>query len=91
MLLTGLTMSPAINAAAPFMLDVFGGRQSARTLHFIAAGLIVAFVVVHVGLVIWTGFFNNMRSMITGWFRIEPPGSTAGPRPRRRRDEGGAP
>ena len=86
MLLTGLTMSPGVNAAAPFLLDVFGGRQSARTLHFISAGLIVAFIVVHVGLVIWTGFFNNMRSMITGWFVIQPAGSAAGPRLRRRKD-----
>lgn len=88
MLVTGLSMSPGFNAIGGILLEVMGGRQSARTLHFIAAGLIVGFIVVHVGLVIWTGFFNNMRSMITGWFVIQPPGSTAGPRLRRRRDEG---
>ena len=44
MLATGLTMSPGFNAAAPWLLDLFGGRQSARTIHFICAGLIVAFV-----------------------------------------------
>ena len=91
MLVTGLSMSPGFNAIGGALLEIMGGRQSARTLHFISAGLIVAFIAVHVGLVIWTGFFNNMRSMITGWFTIQPPGSTAGPRlRRRRRDEGGA-
>ena len=48
-----------------------GGRQSARTLHFLSAGLIVAFIVIHVFLVVWTGLFNNMRAMITGWFVLE--------------------
>lgn len=88
MLVTGLSMSPGFNAIGGVLLDIMGGRQSARTLHFIAAGLIVAFIVVHVGLVVWTGLFNNMRAMVTGWFVIQPPGSTAGPKPRRRRDEG---
>ena len=72
MLLTGLSMSPGFNAIGGLLLDLMGGRQSARTLHFIAAGLIVGFIVVHVGLVIWTGVINNMRAMITGWFVIEP-------------------
>ena len=91
MLVTGLSMSPGFNAIGGVLLELMGGRQSARTLHFISAGLIVGFIVVHVGLVIWTGLFNNMRAMITGWFRIGPPGSTAGPKLRRRRDEGDAP
>jgi thiosulfate reductase cytochrome b subunit len=69
-ILTGLTMSPAINAAMPWLLDVFGGRQSARTIHFIIAVLFVSFVVVHVTLVALSGFLNNLRSMITGWFSI---------------------
>lgn len=80
MLITGLSMSPGFNAVGGVLLDIMGGRQSARTLHFISAALIVGFIVIHVGLVIWTGLFNNMRSMITGWFIIEPPGSTAGPK-----------
>jgi thiosulfate reductase cytochrome b subunit len=80
MLITGLSMSPGFNAIGGVLLDIMGGRQSARTLHFISAALIVGFIVVHVGLVIWTGLFNNMRSMITGWFVIEPPGSVAGPK-----------
>ena len=69
--LTGLAMSPAMNAAAPFLLDLFGGRQSARSLHFIAANLLVLFVIVHVVLVLVSGFWNNMRGMLTGWFVIE--------------------
>ena len=69
-ILTGLTMSPAVNAAMPWLLDMFGGRQSARTIHFIIAVLFVSFVVVHVMLVALSGFLNNLRSMITGWFAI---------------------
>jgi thiosulfate reductase cytochrome b subunit len=90
MLVTGLSMSPGFNAVGGVLLEIMGGRQTVRTLHFISAGLIVAFIAVHVGLVIWTGFLNNMRSMITGWFVIQPPGSTAGPKLRRRSDEGEA-
>ena len=66
--LTGLTMSPGAVAAAPWLLDGFGGRQSARTVHFIVTGLFVLFVVVHVVMVLITGFVNNMRSMTTGWY-----------------------
>ena len=72
MLITGLSMSPGFNAIGGILLDLMGGRQSARTLHFISAALIVGFIVIHVGLVIWTGLYNNMRAMITGWFVIEP-------------------
>lgn len=73
MLVTGLSMSPGFNAVGGVLLDLLGARQSARTLHFISAALIVGFIVVHVGLVVWTGFLNNMRAMLTGWFVIEPP------------------
>jgi thiosulfate reductase cytochrome b subunit len=69
---TGLTMSPGVNAAAPFLLDIFGGRQSARSIHFICANLIVLFVIVHVAEVILAGVWNEMRSMITGWYVIKP-------------------
>jgi thiosulfate reductase cytochrome b subunit len=72
MALTGLTMSPGMNAAAPFLLDLFGGRQSARTIHFICAALIVAFIVVHLVMVLISGVWNNIRSMITGRYEIEP-------------------
>lgn len=70
--LTGLTMSPAMNAAFPFMLDIFGGRQSARTIHFLCAAGITAFVVVHLVMVVATGTWNNIRSMITGRYVVEP-------------------
>ena len=71
MVLTGMTMSPGMDAAYPWLLDIFGGRQSARTIHFICAVLIVLFVVVHVLLVILAGFWNNVRSMITGRYVID--------------------
>ena len=72
MLVTGLSMSPGFNAIGGVLLDLMGGRQSARTLHFLSAAMIVGFIIIHVGLVIWTGLFNNMRAMITGWFVLEP-------------------
>ncbi|WP_077354372.1 cytochrome b/b6 domain-containing protein [Brevundimonas sp. LM2] len=72
MLITGLSMSPGFNAVGGVLLELMGGRQSARTLHFISAGLIVGFILIHVFLVVWTGLFNNMRAMITGWFVLEP-------------------
>lgn len=70
--LSGLTMSPALNAAFPFMLDFFGGRQSARTIHFICATGITLFVLVHVVMVLLSGLWNNLRSMVTGRYDIEP-------------------
>jgi len=69
-ILSGLTMSPWINAVIPWLLDLFGGRQSARSIHFIAAFLIVLFVVVHLLMVIVSGPINELRSMITGWYRL---------------------
>jgi thiosulfate reductase cytochrome b subunit len=71
LILTGLTLSPGMNASWPWLVDLFGGRQSARSIHFILAGGIAAFIVVHVLLVILAGPFNEMRSMITGWFRLK--------------------
>ncbi len=71
MVATGLTMSPGFNAVAPWLLDLFGGRQSARTLHFLTAFSLVAFVIVHVAMVILSGVFNNLRSMVTGYYAIE--------------------
>ncbi|MDA0785561.1 MAG: cytochrome b/b6 domain-containing protein [Proteobacteria bacterium] len=72
MIMTGLTMSPGINASAPWMLDLFGGRQSARTIHFLAASATVAFVVVHLAMVLLAGPINEIRSMITGRFVVPP-------------------
>ncbi len=63
---TGLALSPAFNAAFPFFVDVLGGRQSARTLHFFASDLLVAFLVVHVVMIALAGFWSRTRAMITG-------------------------
>ncbi|WNO54176.1 cytochrome b/b6 domain-containing protein [Stakelama saccharophila] len=68
---TGLTMSPGIDAAWPWLLDLFGGRQSARSIHFVCAALLTVFVVVHLALVILAGVWNEVRSMITGRWTIE--------------------
>lgn len=70
MVLTGLSMSPGMNAGLPWLPELFGGRQSARTLHFICAGLIVLFVLVHVAMVLVSGPLNSLRSMITGKFAV---------------------
>ncbi len=70
-ILAGLAMSPGLDAAVPWLLDLFGGRQTARTIHFICATLIVLFVFVHVVLVLISGVWNNIRSMITGRYRID--------------------
>jgi Ni/Fe-hydrogenase b-type cytochrome subunit len=72
MIATGLTMSPGINAGAPWLLDLFGGRQSARSIHFIAAWALVAFFLVHILMVLLAGPVNEVRSMVTGWFRLPP-------------------
>ena len=66
LVLTGLTMSPAVAAAAPVLLDLFGGHQSARTLHFFGFVAISVFVVGHVAMVVLTGFGRHMRAMIVG-------------------------
>jgi thiosulfate reductase cytochrome b subunit len=67
----GLGMSPRLNALFDGgWVDLLGGRQSARTLHFVAAFTLVGFVIVHVFEVIVTGLWNNLRSMITGNYRL---------------------
>mgnify|MGYP003577368550 CR=1 FL=1 len=72
MIATGLTMSPGFNAAAPWLLDLFGGRQSARSVHFIMAWALVVFFLVHIAMVLLAGPVNEIRSMVTGWFRLRP-------------------
>lgn len=71
LILTGLTLSPGMNAVLPWLIDLFGGRQSARSIHFICATGIAAFIFVHLLLVIAAGPTNEIRSMITGWFRTK--------------------
>lgn len=66
MFLTGITMSPAISAEFPLLLDIFGGTQSARTLHFFAFTFVALFLVVHLVMVIVSGPFRQLRGMIVG-------------------------
>jgi thiosulfate reductase cytochrome b subunit len=67
---TGLTLSPALTSSWAWLLDLFGGRQSARSLHFLAAAGLVGFVLVHVVMVLLAGPFNEVRSMISGRYRL---------------------
>ncbi|WP_091735449.1 cytochrome b/b6 domain-containing protein [Phenylobacterium immobile] len=71
MLATGLSMSPGMNAAWPWLPELFGGRQSARTFHFLSASALVAFVAVHLAMVVASGPINNLRGMITGRVHLE--------------------
>src|SRR5580692_10636066 len=71
MILTGMTMSPSLDADFPWLIDLFGGRQSARSIHFITANLIVLFFLVHIVMVVLSGTWNNIRSMVTGRYAIE--------------------
>jgi thiosulfate reductase cytochrome b subunit len=64
--LTGLAMSPAITSVFPALVTGFGGQQSARTIHFFVASLLVVFLFVHVAMVFRAGFIGRMRAMITG-------------------------
>ena len=66
MVLTGLTMAPAVTAALPSLLTVFGGYQSARTVHFFAFAALTVFAIGHVAMVIWSGFRRQMRGMTLG-------------------------
>jgi thiosulfate reductase cytochrome b subunit len=77
LILAGLTMSPAMDAALPWLVSLFGGRQSARAVHFLLATYLVGFVLVHLAMVLLSGLLNNMRSMITGRYRIEEDGHDA--------------
>ena len=80
MIFTGLTMSPGIDAAAPWLLQLFGGRQSARSLHFLCATGVVGFIAVHLSQVVLAGPINETRSIVTGRYAV----------PRPRADEGEA-
>jgi thiosulfate reductase cytochrome b subunit len=72
-ILGGWAMSPWLNSLWPGWVDLLGGRQAARTIHFIIAWLLVAFVFIHVFEVIISGLWNHLRSMITGNYRITAP------------------
>ncbi len=68
---TGLALSPAFDSAVPAAVNLLGGRQSARTLHFFVSDLLVLFLIVHVAMIILAGFWSRMRAMITG--RVDRP------------------
>jgi len=72
MILTGLCMSPGANAMMPWLPELFGGRQTARTIHFIVMLLLVGFFVVHMLMILAAGPLNELRSIITGWYRVDP-------------------
>ena len=72
MILTGLSMSPSFNSIAPWLLDLFGGRQTARTIHFVTMVALIGFFVVHMLMILAAGPINELRSIITGWYRIDP-------------------
>ncbi len=65
-ILTGLALSPSFNSAIPAVVDLLGGRQSARTLHFFVSCILLLFLVVHVTMIAFAGFRSRMRAMITG-------------------------
>jgi thiosulfate reductase cytochrome b subunit len=75
-ILTGLTMSPGMDSAWPWLVELFGGRQTARTIHFITMLAFVLFFVVHIALVLLAGPINELRSIITGYYKtsghVEP-------------------
>ncbi len=66
MVVSGLGMSPGVNAAWPWTFEIFGGRQSARTIHFLSALALVAFVLIHIAMVFASGPVRQLRAMITG-------------------------
>jgi thiosulfate reductase cytochrome b subunit len=71
MIATGLSMSPGFNAAAPWLLDLFGGRQTARTIHFLTMLGLLGFFAVHMAMILLAGPLNEMRSILTGWYRTD--------------------
>ena len=66
MIVTGLTLSPAVTSAFPILLDLFGGYQSARTIHFFTSAALVLFVIAHVVMVVKSGFRRQIRAMTVG-------------------------
>jgi thiosulfate reductase cytochrome b subunit len=69
---TGLALSPGMDSAVPWLTWIFGGRQFARTWHFVGMLLLIGFFFIHTFQVATQGFVNQMRSMITGWYRPGP-------------------
>jgi thiosulfate reductase cytochrome b subunit len=70
-ILTGLCMSPGMNAVLPWLPDLFGGRQTARSIHFFVMALLVVFFIIHMAMILLAGPINELRSIITGRYRID--------------------
>ncbi len=78
-ILTGLAMSPTMDAVIPFLVEILGGRQTARTIHFAMMLLLVGFFIIHILMIIAAGPLNELRSIVTGWYRVDPqPNNEAG-------------
>jgi thiosulfate reductase cytochrome b subunit len=67
---TGLALSPAFDSAVPAVVNVLGGRQSARTLHFFVSGFLVFFLVIHITMIVLAGFRRRMSAMISGHIAV---------------------
>jgi thiosulfate reductase cytochrome b subunit len=68
--IAGMAMSPRLDAVFPGWVELLGGRQSARTLHFLAATGLLLFVLVHLFEVLISGAWNQIRSMVTGYYAV---------------------
>lgn len=77
--LMGMAMSPMLDALNPGWVNWFGGRQAARSLHFVAAWLLVVFVLIHVFEVLISGWRNQLRAMLTGYYAIDEVSSQVEP------------
>lgn len=69
-ILTGLSMSPGMNAVLPWLPELFAGRQTARSIHFAVMLLLVLFFIVHIAMIVLAGPINELRSIITGRYRL---------------------
>lgn len=69
-ILTGLVLSPGMDAGLPWLVELFGGRQSARSIHFLCAWGLVGFFLIHITMVVLAGPANELRSIVTGWYRV---------------------
>ncbi len=74
----GLAMSPRLDAVYAGWVDLLGGRQSARSLHFIAGAGLLLFTLIHLFEVVVAGVWNEIRSMLTGWYTVPADKATKG-------------
>ena len=72
-------MSPSDERALPVPGRCVGGRQTARTIHFVVMLLLVGFFIIHMLMILAAGPLNELRSIVTGWYRTDPPTPTSRP------------